>query len=208
MSLVRSTPATKCAASGCPRAVVGAPWSLYCRKHNKQANRYGAPNVNTSTRGELRRYREPISRVLAKYSESDAVQKALHVADDILLYRPRADFTVHYKIQEQMRRLRAEGVTARELLQRVCEVVALQMLDNRFENERVFTYALARHVLQLRSQKTWRPGGVLCRYLGALLRDELGVFPHAVLRQIEKDAEARRDAKRAFETGWQIRGEG
>jgi hypothetical protein len=204
---MRSTTPPKCAVPDCPKPVHGLPWSRFCRKHNKHNNRFGAPTVRATRAGELRRHREPISRVLAKYGHSKAVQAALHIADDILLYRPRADFTVHYQIQEQMTRLRTAGVTARELLQRVCEVVALQMLENRFESERVFTYSLARHVLQLRSQVKWRPTGVLLRYLGTVLREELGVFPYGVLQRIERDAEARKDAKRAFESGWTIQGE-
>lgn len=164
--------------------------------------------IKASRRHELKRYREKIQQVLAKYHDSKPVQIALTLADDLLVYRPRADFTKHHRTAEQMKRLRNGGITARDVLQRICEVWALQMFDQRFEDVKVLENALARHLLQLVPQGTYRPPGTLLRYLGSMLAEDFGLFCTGVCRQIDRDAEARRDARKVFNEGWAIRGEG
>ncbi|HEX4049913.1 MAG TPA: hypothetical protein VHY19_03425 [Steroidobacteraceae bacterium] len=163
--------------------------------------------VRASKRGELKRYRDKIQQVLAKYHDSKPVQTALMIADDLLNYRPHADWTKHHRCAEQMKRLRDGGITARDVVQRAAEVWALQQFDQRFETRKVLDNAMARHLLQLVPQGTYRAPGTLLRYLGEMLTDDLGLFCTGVCRQIERDDAARRDARRTFNDGWAIRGE-
>ena len=156
-------------------------------------------------RGELATYRDRISFVLDKYACSNAVTAAVMVADDLLNWRPRADFTVHYRLAEEMRRLRDGGVTARQMLQRVSEVWALQAFDGRFGSERELRVSLARGVLLLRPLGK-RPYGPLLGLLGRELQEDLGKFAAGVCWRIEEDAKVRAGARKAFDQ-WAMRGE-
>lgn len=156
-------------------------------------------------RGELATYRDRISFVLDKYACSNAVTAAVMVADDLMNWRPRADFTVHYRLAEEMQRLRSGGVTAREILQRIAEVWALQAFDQRFASERELQVSLARAVLLLRPLQK-RPYGPLLRLIGRELQEDLGKFAAGVCWRIERDAEVRAGAKKAFDQ-WAMRGE-
>jgi hypothetical protein len=169
----------------------------------------GHPTVKVPRHLEYRRYRDPVAKALAKYERSKAVQAALAVADDLLTYRPRMDYKNHQQLAEHMAFLREGGVTAKEILQNVCETAAMRMLGRRLEEERAFDYVLARRVLMLRPRATrrpgaWRPGGPLLRYAGNLIREEFGVFPYGLLAKLEADDEARAQAKEAFRTGWAV----
>ena len=157
-------------------------------------------------KGELAQYRKRISFVLDKYATSSAVSAAVMLADDLLNWKPRADFTNHYRLATQMTRLREAGCTAREIIQRVAEVWSLQAFDQRFGSERELEYALARAVLMLRSQGKWRPSGPLLRLLGSELHEALGKFAAGVCWRIERDDEVRAGAKKAFDS-WAMRGE-
>lgn len=203
----RDALATKCAVSGCTRSATSFPWTRCCLMHARHANRYGSPTVRATRRHELKRYREQIREVLAKYHNSAPVQAALTIADDLLNYVPRRDYTKHHRCAEQMKRLRAGGITAKDILQRVAEVWSLQMFDHRLEDRKVLDNAMARHLLQIVPQGTYRPQGTLLRYLGAMLTDDLGLFCTGVCRQITKDAETRATARKVFDRGWAIAGE-
>ena len=157
-------------------------------------------------KGELARHRKRISFVLDKYANSSAVSAAVMLADDLLNWKPRADFTNHHRLATQMTRLRDAGCTAREIIQRVSEVWSLQAFDQRFANERELEYGLARAVLMLRSQGKWRASGPLLRLLGGELHETFGKFAAGVCWRIEKDAEVRAGAKQAFDQ-WAMRGE-
>jgi hypothetical protein len=197
-------PRTLCAVAGCPNRVKSTPWSKHCERHHARARQYGHPTVKVPRHLEYRRYRDPVAKTLAKYGRSNAVQKALVVADDLLTYRPQMDYKNHLQLAEHMALLREGGVTAREILQNVCETAAMRMLGRRLEEERAFDYALARRVLMLRPRGTWRPGGPLLRYAGNLIREELGVFPYGLLAKLEEDDQARAQAKEEFRTGWAV----
>ena len=200
-------PRTTCAALGCSRPVTGHPWSAYCSTHGMKICRNGAPHARALKHAELMRHREPVARTLAKYLESSAVKSALMLADDVLTFRPRHDFGYENEMREQMLLLRDHGVTAREVLQRVCEIWCLQAFDQRFSTDRELHHALARGVLKLRRWGLWRPGSRLLRSLGRELQEQLGTFATGLYMQIEKDHEVRAQAKKNFETGWTIRGE-
>jgi hypothetical protein len=130
------------------------------------------------------------------------------IADDYLHWRPRADFSNHYKLADQMQRLRthARPTTAREFLQRCCEVWALQAFDQRFDTGELLRISMARGVLMLRAQGTFRPGRPLLRLLGDQLVDDLGKFCAGVCLKIEQDHQTRANAKRDFES-WAIAGQ-
>ncbi len=197
---------TLCSVTGCSRAVEGAPWSTMCSKHAMRQYRTGTTGANPMKRADLAIHRKRISFVLDKYGRSKAVAAAVMLADDLLNWRPKHDWTVQYTLAEQMQRLRDGGVTAREVLQRVCEVWALQAFEQRFDGERVLEYGLARAVLMLRGQRTWRPAGPLLRLLGRELREAFGKFAAGVCWRIEEDDKVRAGAKQAFDQ-WAMRGE-
>lgn len=199
-------PVTTCTVTGCTRPVSGIPWSTLCATHGQRQYRTGSTRLDTMRRGELAKYRDRISFVLDKYACSKAIEAAVMLADDFLQWRPRADFTNHYKLASHMQRLKDGGCTARELIQRVCEVWALQAFDQRFADERELMYAMARSVLMLRSQGKTRPAGPLLRLLGRELLEDLGKFAAGVCMRITQDDEVRAGAKRAFEQ-WSMRGE-
>ncbi len=206
----RDEPRTHCAVDGCGQQVKSKPWSKHCEHHHSHARLYGHPTVKVPRHLEYRRYRDPVAKTLAKYDRSKAVQAALAVADDLLTYRPRMDYKNHLQLAEHMAFLREGGVTAKEILQNVCETTAMRMLGRRLEEERAFDYALARRVLMLRPRAarregSWRPGGPLLRYAGNLIREEFGAFPYGLLAKLESDDEARAVRKEAFLTGWTVR---
>ena len=68
-------------------------------------------------------------------------------------------------------------------------------------------HALAWAVLRLRPLGTWRPGSTLLRVLGSEITEELGQFMVALWMRADKDAEVRKDAKKAFASGWTLNGE-
>lgn len=195
-----------CSVTGCRQPVSRYPWSALCDKHSARQYRTGTTRLDSMRRGELAKYRERISFVLDKYGSSKAVDAAVMLADDFLQWKPRGDFTNHYRLAAQMQRLKEGGCTAREFLQRVCEVWALQAFDQRFANERELLFALSRGVLYLRPQGTSRPAGPLLKLLGRELLADLGKFAAGVCMRIEKDDEVRAGAKKAFEQ-WTMRGE-
>jgi hypothetical protein len=93
---------------------------------------------------ELRPYDEPVTRTLARYLNSKAVQAALLLASELLNYRPHREYSWELKLQSQMARLRDGGVTPRELLARICAVWALQVDRERFASPREIHHAVAR----------------------------------------------------------------
>ncbi|HET9105755.1 MAG TPA: hypothetical protein VFN79_01045, partial [Steroidobacteraceae bacterium] len=90
-------------------------------------------------------------------------------ANDFLNYAPRYEYRWERALQERMAYLADAGVTPREIVQRVVEVMALDRFEQRFENTRERDYGLARSVFQLRSMGTWRPAATLLRFAGAEL---------------------------------------
>ncbi|MGH7489084.1 MAG: hypothetical protein ACREMY_26295, partial [bacterium] len=122
-------------------------------------------------------------------------------------YRPPRDFRVHYDIAREMTRLRENGCTAREIIQRLTEVYALAMTTARFRTAKELAHALGRNVLKLRSRAGQKPNGVLVRYLGNILKEDLGSFCTALFARVESDGDVRAKAKQAFRDGWTIRGE-
>jgi hypothetical protein len=202
-----STPRTTCAAPGCSKPVHGSPWSSLCDRHATLQYRNGSPQARSLRNSALQQHRERIARALSKYQNSSAVKHAVMLADDLLSFRPRHGFGVEERLQAQMLRLRGEGVTARELLQRVTEVWALQAFDQRFDSERELDHAMARAVLKLRPMRTWRPAGPLLRHLGREIREELGRFCAGLCMRLDADDEVRVQARKAFETGWTMDGE-
>ena len=199
----------RCSALGCQQYVEeGNHWSDLCHKHAARKYRTGTAGANPMVKGDLKKYREQIDRTLDRYACSKAVHAAVLIADDYLHWRPRSDFTNHYTLADQMKRLRthARPTTAREFLQRSCEVWALQAFDQRFDTTELLAISMARGVLMLRGQGTFRPGRPLLRLLGDQLVEDLGKFCAGVCLKIEADHQMRVNAKRAFES-WAIAGQ-
>lgn len=204
-----STPRTICAVDGCTRPTNGAPWGALCATHAARQYRHGSPHARALPDRFIREHREPIAKALARYRNSDAVRSAELVAADLLNFRVRSALSAPQRAtEEQMARLRNGGVTPRDLLQRVCEIWALQARDSRFDDSRELHHALARAVLRLRPMRTWRPGGPLLRFLGNEILEELGTFAAGLCARIEHDAEVKRQAKKSWETGWTLDGKG
>jgi hypothetical protein len=178
-----------------------------CAIHATTQWRTGSPTGRGLRGEERRKYRAAIEETLARYSTSKAVQSALFVASDVLQYHARRDFTTHHATAAHMLRLRAEGVQPREIVQRVCEVTALQVYDARFATPTELDIAMARHILHTRRAPRRLAGGPLLRYVGSLVREQFGLFPYGVCDRINRDVQVRQEAKKAFETGWTLAGE-
>ena len=202
-----STPHTTCVYSGCPRPIAGVPWSNYCAKHAMRIFRNGSPDGRSVKQAELKLHREPVARALARYQDSDAVKAALLATADVLTFRPQHEFTYLRDTATQLGKLVNQEVTPREVLQRTCEVWALSHFNQRFESGRELHHALAWGVLKLRPLHKFCPSGHMLRFLGGELQENLGRFAAGLCLKIEADSELRAKAKKAFETGWTLKGE-
>lgn len=202
---------TTCAVPGCVRPVHAARFGgTLCASHSDHKARFGSPTERCLHRGVLKRYREEIARVLAKYGHTPAVAAALNTCADLLLYQPSSDFTSHHATAAQFARLRDGAVTPRDLLQRAVEVFAVHKFDGQWTTPAVLDSTLARFTMQLRpSYGVWRPRQPLLRYMGGLIRENLALFPYAVLARVERDRNIKATAKELYSKpeAWKLAGE-
>jgi hypothetical protein len=198
---------TTCRAPDCKRPARATPWSHHCAYHSALLYRTGSLTGRGLRAAERRKYRNAVEEALARYAQSPAVTSALFIASDLLQWRARRDFTTHHQMAAHMLRLRSQGAEPREILQRVCEVVALHVFDARFTSATEMDTALARHVLFARRPPKKIYGGPLLRFVGSEVREAFGVFPFGLLDRINRDVQVRQEAKRTFETGWTLPGE-
>jgi hypothetical protein len=183
----------RCAADGCTRQKHGS-WTIYCPKHQARHFRYGHPCSEAIPDERFHESREWIAEGLRKYRNTKAVSAALHLAHELLNYSPAHHVTVQRKIKERMAYLRDCGVNELDLVRRVCEFLAY--IERRpYPSQRAEDYGLARSVLRLAPLGRYRPGGLLLKWLGPLVRESLYVFGIAFLKRLETDAQKARDLR-------------
>jgi hypothetical protein len=138
---------TQCTVPGCTRAA-DLPYTDNCHKHSKNTVRHGSPLASPFALTKLRPFRARVQSAVMKYRKSPAIQAAIRLGEELLNWRPSADRSTHYHLQEQMQRLQRHSVTGEQVFCRVAEW-AIYSIDTRFENDRVRDLALARAVLHL-----------------------------------------------------------
>jgi hypothetical protein len=138
---------TQCIVPGCTRPA-DLPYTDNCHKHSKNTVRHGSPLASPFALAELRPFRARVQMAVMKYRNSPAIKSAIKLGEELLNWRPSADRSTHYHLQEEMQRLQFHRVTGEQVFCRVAEWV-LYGVDARFENDRVRDLALARAVLHL-----------------------------------------------------------
>lgn len=171
-------------------------WHAFCGLHAKRVYRHGHWSVRAGIReSDLRGYREWVDEGLYKYHNTKAVQVALQLAEATLNYQPTHDFSHQRQLASMMHGLRDHGVTARDVLLRVCLFhAAFEEYSERFHgSQRAEDLAQARLVMRLTplqraARRRW-PSRSL-QLLGSMLREDLGPFALGLLRRLKADAEA------------------
>lgn len=186
-----------CAARPCSK--MGRKWSRYCAAHESRNRRYGEPNGRPIRDKELDAYDSLVGAGLLRYSDRTAVHVAHQLADELLHYRSTHSFTYQFQVEHAMNTLREHGVTAQDVVRRVCAAAAfMRGQPHRFSHIHTEDQFLARAVLRLVCPNKDRNQGRarFHRHLGGLVRDHLMQFASAFLDRLAKDIDDRAELLR------------
>lgn len=177
----------QCRVTGCGKPVT--EWSAMCASHRHRGSRYANPTGRPLPNKALDAYRDYVLTGMTRYANRTSTLAALKLADEILRFTPECGFTVEQRIEREMQRLTVGGVTAHELLARVCMFYAY-LNDNpaRFKSSREEHFALSRAVLSLRpTPNKVRVGTRVLNWLAPMVYERLGMYAGAFLGQMRKE---------------------
>lgn len=189
----------------CPECgtLVKVSYGRYCPKHMRVVAGYGHPTARPVNHAEMEHYRGIVSRGLAARITSKPVKAALEMAGALLDYVPPRGYTRERVMQQQMQRLKDNGVTPYDFLLETCAVFAMEYLDERrFPVSRSVDYTAARQVLKLSNQGRFRPNATILSHLGGELRDYLAVFAYGLVKEAIKVDTKQNDLREAMLQGW------
>jgi hypothetical protein len=154
--------------------------------------RYGHPTALAIPDRRFNEQRKWIEEGLHRYSDRKAFYVALRLADErILNFSSAQPYTVLRKIEARMAMLREHGITAFDVVRRVCEFVAYiemrPMADQRAED-----FALSRAILRLAPVGRYRPTAQVLNHFGEPIREALYPFAFAFLQRLKRDIAAER----------------
>jgi hypothetical protein len=164
--------------------------------------RAGNPTALLPREADYARHRERIARTLADLARAPAVIAAHDEAARLLNYRathgaPRAAL----EWQAHMTRLRDWWTKPAEIVQRVCEVFALDQ-DGQFRDLRACQFTLARTTLRLRKLWGMKLGSPVLAYGGELLHESFAVFALQLRKQADDRAAEARQRRDDMRAGW------
>lgn len=192
---------TSCAVENCERRMMTC--SRYCAVHQGRAKRHGSATAVRLYGREVATERRKARKLINLYLGTEAMGAALASAERLLRYRRETEFSVHVRVEQQMFRLLSSGTTPLEVVEKVCAVVFLDQRWGRFESEKVRRYALARHVLNLRPLRGYRPTGPVLTFLGDMVVEELALFALALWKRHEEFEQRVEVARKAMLNGWE-----
>jgi hypothetical protein len=126
-----------------------------------------------------------------RYEQHPALKAGLELANFLLSYRASArGFTYELSIEHIMATLRANEITAKDVLIRIAELVAfMEDHPGRIRNQRTEDFMLARGLIHM---LRWKQGGArhgakVLQHLGPLIRDHLYVWALRFVRRLKED---------------------
>jgi len=150
-------------------------------------------------RREIRGKYDWIAEGVARYRSHPATQAALKLTVAVLEYQPSHGFSYQRELQRYLQRLTYAGITAEQVLVRVCELCAhIERHRGRFESQRCEDAALGRCVIYLAPIRAGEkpPSVRVMVALAGMLRDACYPFAVSLLRRLEQDADERHELKK------------
>jgi hypothetical protein len=181
----------RCEAHGCD--VMRSRLSRYCVVHTHQSQRYGHALAVRVTEEELAEHSNEVTDALARYWNRKPVQDALKLAELLLSYQVPYGHGYGRKTEAMLAMLRNSGVSPQRVLERVCMAFAfIRAHRDRFPNKRTEDTAVARALLHTVRPNHMKPTGKDYAFMGAMIRDNLGLFAQTLLARVERDLEEHR----------------
>lgn len=186
----------RCREPGCVRLARHPPHFKFCQLHEDRMTRtYTTKRMPTVS--DLRRFRGSIASVLRRQRNSAAIKYAEALTTrDLLNYHATTGVTLDLTAERVFGFLRVVDVTPLDVVQRVCEVYALRRDgEPALDSPRPFRVFLARSVMRLKKtpERQKRLKAPQLHYIGSVIEETLGKVALAVLMQVEKAAEERRE---------------
>jgi len=193
-------PSRICDEPRCGRSTHG--FSSWCATHASRAYLHGCPKMKAGVReSDLRAWASWVNEGLSRYRSTAATAAALKLAQGILDYRNENGFGYQLELERMMLILKDDGVTAGDILRRVCLMVFLaSAAPHRYHGStKVENLAIGRAIMRLAplQRRGKRYASRAVHLLGEMARDYLYVFGMRLHDRVKQDAAKVYELKKA-----------